>query len=440
MKNSIKRKALIGGSLSLSALLFACGGAGDTTASDSPYATVTGTVSSSSTGALSTTGIDIGNVNLSFIAAVAIDNGKIVYTADDIDDNGNFNLKLKEGLDYAFILFDISKKPKLIVKDPNGNAIKINGDGSINISVSDSDGDGTPDTASVKVSGSLTVLSDPDLDDKDGDHYPDGIETIDTGGSPNPDYDEDGDGYFDGIEDNDGDEKLDGHEDSNNNGIPDVYEDDDNDGLPNYLDDTDGDGYPDHIDEDDNDYYKYEMKGMVSTIDKEAGTFKFTYNETVYDVSVTDTTTCEINDRYYRGTDCLNHLTDGAYIELKTSDDITASTNITATKFEIEDEGYEDNYSDDYHRYEIYGTVSNIDKDKGTFVFNWSNNITFNVTVSNNTTCEINDRYYRGPDCLSILSDNICIELKTSDDVYSGNITDITAIEFEISDDCQISY
>jgi hypothetical protein len=437
MKNSIKRKAILGGSISLSALLFACGGGGDTTTSSSPYSTVTGSVSSSSTaGILSTTGIDINqNLNLSFIAAVAVDNGKLVYTADDIDNNGNFNLQLKKGLDYAFILFDDSRNPKLIVKDPNGNAFRIDGDGSVNIIISDSNGDGTPDSVSVNASGSVAVLNDPDLDDSDGDHYPDSIETINTGGTPNPDYDEDGDGYFDGIEDNDRDGVLDGYEDSNNNGIPDVYEDDDNDGLPNYLDDDDGDGYPDHIDDDDNDGYRYEMKGTVSSIDATNGTFIFSWNGTDYTVTVTDTTRCEINDMYYTGTDCLNHLTDGAYIELKTADDITSSTEITAVKFEIEDENYEDSYND-YYRYEIYGTASNIDTTNRTFVFQWNSNTTFNVTVTDTTKCEINDVYYTGANCLNNLPDNACIELKTMDDVYSGNITDITAVEFETSNDC----
>ncbi|ACO03055.1 MAG TPA: hypothetical protein DEP48_01475 [Persephonella sp.] len=439
MRKEFKKKAILGGSLSLSALLFACGGAGDV-ASDSPYATVTGTVTSaSSTGSLSTTGIDIGNVNLSFIAAVAIDNGKLVYTADDIDNNGNFNLKLKEGLDYAFILFDISKKPKLIVKDSNGNAIKINGDGSVNISLSDSDGDGIPDTASVNITGSVSLTKDSQLDDNDNDHYPDGIENINAGGSVNPDYDEDGDGIFDGIEDKDGDGYIDGHEDSNSNGIPDVYEDDDKDGLPNYLDDSDGDGYPDHIDEDDSDGYKYEMKGTVSNIDTTTGTFVFTYNGTDYNVSVTDTTVCEINDTYYKGADCLSHLTDGAYIELKTNDDISTATDISAVKFEMEDEGYEDHSSDSY-RFEIYGKTKNIDLTNGTFVFDW-NGTEITVSVDTNIKCEINDVYYYGTDCLNNLADNLCIELKTSDDVYNyDGSAPITAVEFETSDDCGTSY
>lgn len=96
------------------------------------------------------------------------------------------------------------------------------------------------------------------------------------------------------------------------------------------------------------------MKGTVSNIDTTTGTFVFTYNGTDYNVSVTDTTVCEINDTYYKGADCLSHLTDGAYIELKTNDDISTATDISAVKFEMEDEGYEDHSSDSY-RFEIYG-------------------------------------------------------------------------------------
>ncbi len=439
MKKEIKRKAILSGSLSLSALLFACGGAGDVT-SDSPYATVTGTVTTSSTGSLSTTGIPVGNVELSFIAAVAIDNGKLVYTADDIDNNGNFNLKLKEGLDYAFILFDLNKKPKLIVRDADGNAIKINGDGSIDISVSDSDGDGNPDTVSINVSGSMSLENNPDLEDNDDDYYPDSIENLNAGGSVNPDYDEDGDGIFDGIEDKDGDGYIDGHEDSNLNDIPDVYEDDDKDGLPNYLDDSDGDGYPDHIDDDDSDGYKYEMKGMVSNVDSTAGTFTISYNGTDYNVSVTDSTVCEINDIYYTGMDCMSHLTDGAYVELKTNDDITTTTDISAVKFEIEDEDYEDHTYDSY-RFEIYGIAKNIDPENGTFYLEW-NGMELQVSVSAETKCEISDdNYHWGSECLTYLPENTCIELKTPDDVYNYDGTaPVTAIEFEVSDDCRVSY
>ncbi len=438
MKKGIKRKAIIGGSLSLSALLFACGGAGDV-ASDSPYATVTGTVgsSSSSAGSLYTAGIKVGNLDLSFIAAVAVDNGKLVYTADDIDSNGNFNLKLKEGLNYAFILFDLNKKPKLIVRDSNGNAIKINGDGYIDISLSDTDNDGIPDSVSVNISGSLNLEKDQALDDSDGDNYPDGMENINTGGSVNPDYDEDGDGIFDGIEDKDNDGYIDGHEDSNHNSIPDVYEDDDNDGLPNYLDDSDGDGYPDHIDDDDSDGYRYEMKGTVSNIDINNGTFVFSYNGTDYNVTVSDTTVCEINDVYYRGKECLNHIADGVYIELKTSNNITETTDITAVKFELEDDKYDDHSSDGY-RYEIYGIAKNINTADGTFVFDW-NGVQMDVSVDSSTECEINDIYYYGSDCLSNLGENICIELKTSDDVYNYDGTPIKAIELETSDDCGTS-
>ncbi|WP_456402717.1 hypothetical protein [Persephonella sp.] len=444
---NLKRKAIIGSSLSLSALLFACGGTGDV-ASDSPYATVTGTVSSasSSAGTLSTTGIDIGKVKFQFIAAVAVDNGKLVYTADDIDSNGNFNLKLKEGLEYAFILFDISKKPKLIVKDSNGNTIKINGDGSVDIQLIDEDNDGIPDKASINISGSVNLNNNPSYEDNDKDNYPDNMETVNTGGTPNPDYDEDGDGYFDGVEDNDNDSYLDGHEDSNKNGIPDVYEDDDNDGLPNYLDDEDGDGYPDHIDDDDSDYYKYEMKGNVSNITKDTTNnkfyFTFTYNNKDYTVNVTKDTVCEINDVYYSGTDCIDHLNDGDYIELKTKDDINNATEITAVKFEKEDENYDDHDDKDSYKFEVYGIIDNVDPTNKSFEFTW-NGTKFNVSISDTTKCEIEmngyEKYYMGVDCLNNIQNNTCIELKTSDDIYNGNITDITAVEFETSDDCGVS-
>ncbi|WP_457643675.1 hypothetical protein [Persephonella sp.] len=436
MKKELKRKAIIGGSLSLSALLFACGGGGgggDTTTGVTPYATVSGTVSASSNtaaGVVSAAGINVNGVDVAYIAAMGIENGKLVYTADDIDSNGNFDLNLKTGLDYAFILFDSSRNPVFFVNGTTGNAISVNSSGSVTITLVDTNGDGTPDAAQVaQTQGSVSVVSNPDLEDdpNDPDYYPESIEGIDYGGSPNPDYDEDGDGYFDGVENNDDDNYVDGKEDSNNNGIPDVYEDEDSDGLPNYLDDSDGDGYYDHIDEDDSDYYRYEMKGNVSNIDTTNYTFDFTYNNTTYTVSVTPQTVCEIYDAYYTGYECINRIKDNDYIELKTSDDINATTNITAVKFELENYDDDDNYT--YNtRYEVYGTVTEIDTGTQSFQF-YYNNRYYTVTVDNNTKCEYNDMYYYGADCLMYLSPGNYIELKTYDNIFEH--TEITAVEIE---------
>jgi len=432
----LERKLLIGGSLSLSALLFACSGGGgddDTATGDTPYAVVSGTVSASSntaTGAVSTTGINVNGVDLAYIAAMGIESGKLVYTADDIDSSGNFDLNLKTGLDYAFILFNSSRNPVFFVNGTNGNAISVNSNGSITITLVDTDGDGTPDSAQVaQTEGYVSVVYNPNLQDDpdDPDPYPESIEGIDYGGTPNPDYDEDGDGYFDGIEDNDEDGYIDGKEDSNNNSIPDVYEDEDSDGLPDYLDDSDGDGYYDHIDEDDSDYYKYEIKGTVSNIDTTNYTFDFIYGNMTYTVSLTETTVCEIYDTYYTGYDCINKIKDNDYIELKTSDDINTTTNITAVKFELE------NYSDDDSytyttKYEVYGTVTQINPDNQTFQF-YYNGKHYTVTVDTTTKCEYNDSYYYGINCLNNLNEGDYIELKTYDDIFQ--ITDITAVEIE---------
>jgi len=435
MKKGLKRKVLIGSSLSLSALLFACGGGGSSSDGDttavitSPYATLDGTITASSntaTGALFSTAITAGNLTLAYIAAIAIEDGKLVYTADDIDDNGNFNLKLKKGLDYVFILFDEYRLPVFAVQNDSENVINVNGDGSLNIILEDTDNNGLPDSVRLSVSGDVQTKNNPQMSDdpNDDDYYPESIETIDYGGTPNPDYDEDGDGYFDGVEDNDHDGYIDGKEDSNRNGIPDVYEDDDSDGLPDYLDDSDGDGYPDHIDEDDSDNYRYEMKGTVSGIDTVNYTFGFLYNNSTYTVSITPDTVCEIYDVYYRGYECINKINDNDYIELKTSDDINQTTNISAVKFELEG----DSDSGQEYRYEVYGTITSINPENSGFTFLYAGK-DYNVNVTQSTKCEINDVYYYGTQCLDQLQPGMYIELKTFDDIYST--TDITAVELE---------
>lgn len=77
---------------------------------------------------------------------------------------------------------------------------------------------------------------------------------------------------------------------------------------------------------------------------------------------------------------------------------------------------------------------------KRNFCFDW-NGTEITVSVDTNIKCEINDVYYYGTDCLNNLADNLCIELKTSDDVYNyDGSAPITAVEFETSDDCGTSY
>ena len=433
-KNTIRKKIITGGVLSIAALFYSCGGGGETSSTSTPYATITGNVSSSSiaTG-LSAAGITIGNIDISYIAAIAIENGKLVYTADDIDNNGQFDLKLKTGLKYAFILFDSNKLPVITLNNQNGNAFQINGNDTIQISLQDSNNDGKPDSVSISTqSGNVLLTSDPNYEDKDSNRFPDGIEYIDYGGTINPDYDEDGNGYFDGIEDKDNDRYLDGKEDSNSNSIPDVYEDYDDDNLPNYLDDSDGDGYPDHID-DSNDYYYYEYKGTVSSIDYQNLTFNFTYNGRTYIIQITEKTLCEIKDRYYQGNDCLNYLSENSNIELKTIDSLTDSNvPVEVVKFELED--YNSNYDNSNYKYEIYGFITNIDPENNNIYLNWRNN-SLSVNISNNTKCEIYGKYVYGNNCFNYLKPDMCLEVKTPDDVYNGK-TNISAYEIETSDDC----
>ncbi|WP_457642949.1 DUF5666 domain-containing protein, partial [Persephonella sp.] len=174
-----------------------------------------------------------------------------------------------------------------------------------------------------------------------------------------------------------------------------------------------------------NDYYQYEVYGTISNIDPVNYTFEFSYNGNTYTVTTDANTQCEINDRYYYGADCFNYLKDGMYVELKAAD--TGQGSWYAVKVESKSD-YSDNY---YYRYEIYGTVSNIDTANSTFEFTY-NSRTYTVNVHPYTKCEFYESYYYGAECLSYLSTGMYIELKTPSDIY--NSTELDATEFEPKD------
>ncbi len=423
MKKHLSKNLAKGSSLALAALLFSCTGGGDgsdTTSGTSPYSSIAGTVTTSttSTSSISQAGVQLGGVNISYIAALALDDNRLVYTADDIDENGNFDLVLKRGLKYAFILFDENRRPIINIHGDRFNSVEVEGEGYLEIELEDSDNDGRPDNVNVDYNGSLVLVYDPDFDDGDDDSFPDNIENYNSGGSPNPDYDEDGDGIFDGIEDDDNDSIIDGKEDSNNSNIPDTYEDDDNDNLPNYMDDNDGDGYRDHIDDDDYDHYN-EFYAVVQSVDASNNTIVVSYNGMEYTVQITDNTQCEIDDRYYYGTDCFNYITAGMLVEIKTTSDFSQALEIEPKEYEIKGFYKEALYNTDTYQFKmLWGTKE------------------LTVKIDDNTKCEIDDRYYYGINCfnqISNLQPDTPIEVETYYDVY--NLDSITAVEIEKEDD-----
>ncbi len=230
------------GVLISSVVLFACGGGEGSDPYINPYATtVNGEITQQGTTAL---GYKVDGKDLQYISAFSKENGKLVYTSSLINPDGTFKINLKKDLKYSFVLFDSNSKPVLYVKQNSGNVFIIRGDTYIKIIIK-LNPDGTVEVADLKHDENSLFEWDDLYDDSDGDEIPDFAEM-------DPDYDEDGDGIFDGIEDKDNNSYIDGSEDTDNDMLPDpIDDDDDNDGIPDDQDeDDDNDGIPDEEDND----------------------------------------------------------------------------------------------------------------------------------------------------------------------------------------------
>ncbi|WP_457642702.1 hypothetical protein [Persephonella sp.] len=237
------RKILTSGGLTAVLTAVSCGGGGGSTDTSgnqylNPYAkVVNGEVVQQTTQSIGTTGYVVDGVDLSYISAFSVENGRLVYSASTINNDGTFSLKLKDELKYTFVLFDADKKPVLIVTDNTKNVIIVRDSGFLRIVIGVNGGQLT--VMDVEADPTLELDEDPLFDDADGNLIPDFAEQ-DNDGDGYLDYDEDGDNIFDGIEDNDGDGYIDGDDDEDGDGLPDpIDDDDDNDGIPDEEDDDD---------------------------------------------------------------------------------------------------------------------------------------------------------------------------------------------------------
>ena len=267
----MKKKLLLASALLSTTLLFSCGGGGgssdietgelnspsDTTStrensSNIGYATLKGTVQSG----LSTQSITIGNTTIDKISAVYLDtNNGLVAVSGLIDQNGNFNLTLPKDKDYVLILFDTNGKP---VVASIKTKIRVKGDANISISLKDTNGDGKVDTANVFMNQNNTdsntstppveIVPDNNVIDNNNNGIPDNVE-IDKDKNGNPDWDNDGNGKPDFVEDKNKNGKPDFAEDHDGNGIPDAVEDKDKDGKLDGIDDENNNGKPDFMED-----------------------------------------------------------------------------------------------------------------------------------------------------------------------------------------------
>jgi len=247
----MERKIFIKGFLVSVLMLFSCGGGGGSTSEDpyiNPYVkVVNGEIVQKS---IATAGYLIDGTEIKYIAAFSLENGKLVYSTVPVDDNGNFQMYLKEKLEYSFVLFDVNMQPVLLIKENGNNVILVEGDAYIKVVV-DMASDGRLVVVDIEHDDNCFLERNELYEDYDDDNIPDFAEE-DHDNDGYPDYDEDGDGYFDGIEDNDGDGVVDGAEDTDNDHLPDpIDDDDDDDGIPDDEDnDDDNDGIPDDEDDD----------------------------------------------------------------------------------------------------------------------------------------------------------------------------------------------
>ncbi len=224
------KSKIMAGAVAAAALFISCGGGGGGGTSNNTqpglqYATVDGTISPSEP---NPAGLKVDGIDLSYIVAATFVSGKPVYVSGEIDNDGDYQLKLIKDKRYAFVIYDKNLDPVVFVKKDDKNAIYVKGDAKINMYLSDTDNDGIPDTAIPEIETPKKADLEKDdtfAKDEDKNGKPDFME-----------YDEDKDGKCDCVEDKDENGIPDTEEDKNANGIPDYIEDDDHDGIPKFAD------------------------------------------------------------------------------------------------------------------------------------------------------------------------------------------------------------
>ncbi len=248
----MKKKLILGCLLSGSLITAGCGdGSGGSDQYINPYATVVnGEVVQQS---VSTAGFKVDGKDLSYIAAFSMENGKVVYSVSNINNDGTFKINLKKNLDYSFVIFDPAGSPVLYVSDGASNVFFIRGETYVKIIVN-LDQTGNVVVEKIEHDQNSELKWDDLFKDGDDDKIPDFAEN-DNDGDGKPDYDEDGDGTFDGVVDKDNDSVVEGSDDTDDDHLPDpIDDDDDNDGIPDDQDpDDDNDGIPDDQDSDSDD-------------------------------------------------------------------------------------------------------------------------------------------------------------------------------------------
>ena len=164
-----------------------------------PYANVNGEVVSVQSQAVQ--GVIINGKELRYITAFSYDNGMLTYSVSDIDQNGKFYLPLKRNLVYNFVIFDSQLEPVVYVSMNGNNVIHIKDDSFIRILIQLSQ-NGAITVSDLELDENTELVYDNLFDDDNNNFLPDIVEE-DNDNDGMPDYDEDGDGIFDGIEEND---------------------------------------------------------------------------------------------------------------------------------------------------------------------------------------------------------------------------------------------
>ncbi len=152
-----------------------------------------------------------------YILAATYENGSPLFVTGFVDYAGNYEINLKRGKTYSFVLFDKNLQPVAYVRRGDKNAVFLNGKTvKIDILLIDSNSDGKVDTGmpEIKDDEKAQLRRDERFSyDRNFNQKPDLLET-----------DKNKNKQFDGIEDRNKDGYPDTMEDNNTNNIPDVLE------------------------------------------------------------------------------------------------------------------------------------------------------------------------------------------------------------------------
>ncbi len=161
--------------------------------------------------------LSVKDFGIRYILAATYENGSPLFVTGFVDYAGNYEINLKRGKTYSFVLFDKNLQPVAYVKRGDKNAVFLNGKTvNIDILLVDNNGDGKPDTGvpDIKDDKKAKLTKDDRFSsDKNFNQKPDVLET-----------DKNKNKKFDGIEDNNKNGYPDTMEDNNTNNIPDVLE------------------------------------------------------------------------------------------------------------------------------------------------------------------------------------------------------------------------